>query len=147
MLQAPAGPGIRLDSGVYEGWTVPIDYDPLLAKLVGYGQDRTQAVTRLLRALDELFVAGIKTNVGLFRRILADEDFRSGKIDTGFLERLPGAGSEKSGLETDTANVAAIAAAVFAVLDANSKAADSGTGGADADITASSWRRQRGSKD
>src|SRR5216683_5529682 len=75
MLLEPSGPGIRLDSGVYEGWTVPIDYDPLLAKLVGYGQDRTQAVARLVRALEELFVAGIKPNVGLFRRILADEDF------------------------------------------------------------------------
>ena len=47
----PAGPGIRLDSGVYEGWTVPIDYDPLLAKLIGYGEDRQQAIARLTRAL------------------------------------------------------------------------------------------------
>ncbi len=73
---------------MYAGWTVPIDYDPLLAKLIGYGQDRQQAISRLARALQEYFVAGIKTNLGLFRRILADEDFRSGKIDTGYLERL-----------------------------------------------------------
>ena len=72
----PSGPGIRLDSGVYAGWTVPIDYDPLLAKLIGYGEDRQQAISRLTRALPEYFVAGIKTNLGLFRRILADEDFR-----------------------------------------------------------------------
>ena len=84
---------------MYEGWTVPIDYDPLLAKLIGYGRPDAGGVTRLLRALYEYFVGGIKTNISLFRRILADEDFRSGKIDTGFLERLPGAGSEKSGLE------------------------------------------------
>ena len=90
MLQTPAGPGVRLDSGVYEGWTVPIDYDPLLAKLIGYGEDRSQAISRLRRALEELFVAGIKTNVGLFRRILGDEDFQAGKIDTGYLERLAG---------------------------------------------------------
>ena len=70
------------------GWTVPIDYDPLLAKLVGYGEDRQQAISRLARALPEYFVAGIKTNLGLFRRILADKDFQSGKIDTGYLERL-----------------------------------------------------------
>src|SRR5580765_7405610 len=87
-LLTPAGPGIRLDSGVYPGWTVPIDYDPLLAKLVGYGEDRQQAISRLARALSEYFVAGIKTNLGLFRRILADQDFQSGKIDTGYLERL-----------------------------------------------------------
>ena len=87
-LLTPAGPGIRLDNGVYAGWTVPIDYDPLLAKLIGYGEDRQQAISRLARALPEYFVAGIKTNLGLFRRILADKDFQSGKIDTGYLERL-----------------------------------------------------------
>ena len=96
-LVTPAGPGIRLDSGVYEGWTVPIDYDPLLAKLVGYGEDRAQAISRLMRALQELFVGGIKTNVGLFRRILADEDFKSGKIDTGYLERLRSAAWFRAG--------------------------------------------------
>src|ERR1700737_3661888 len=85
-LLAPAGPGIRLDSGVYEGCAVPIDYDPLLAKLIGHGQDRPQAISRLARALREYFLAGIKTNVALFQRILADEHFRSGKIDTGYLE-------------------------------------------------------------
>jgi acetyl-CoA carboxylase biotin carboxylase subunit len=139
MLLTPAGPGIRLDSGVYEGWTVPIDYDPLLAKLVGYGQDRAQAVSRLVRALEELFVAGIKTNARLFRRILADEDFRSCKIDTGYLERL--LGSEPVGARNETANVAAIAAAVFAVLDSTSKATSNGTNTGDAGAGPSCWKR------
>jgi acetyl-CoA carboxylase biotin carboxylase subunit len=153
MLLTPAGPGIRLDSGVYEGWTVPIDYDPLLAKLVGYGQDRAQAVSRLVRALDEFFVAGIKTNLGLFRRILAEEDFLSGKIDTGYLERLLGgaepARSESSAREGG-ASLAAIAAAVFAALDATPKAvtnaavsrdsaSNQGEGAADAGV--SGWKR------
>src|SRR3984893_9957771 len=75
LLLEPNGPGIRLDSGTYEGWNVPIDYDPLLAKLIGYGSDRTQAIMRLKRALDEYFVAGIKTNISLFQRILYDTDF------------------------------------------------------------------------
>ena len=97
MLMTPAGPGIRLDSGVYAGWTVPIDYDPLLAKLIGYGQDRQQAIARLTRALPEYFVAGIKTNLGLFRRILADGDFQSGKIDTGYLDRLLAAKAGRRG--------------------------------------------------
>src|SRR5450631_999226 len=87
-LLTPSGPGIRLDSGVYAGWTVSIDYDPLLAKLIAYGEDRQQAISRLARALPEYFVAGINTNLGLFRRILADEEFQSGKIDTGYLDRL-----------------------------------------------------------
>ena len=73
---------------MYEGWTVPIEYDPLLAKLVGYGENRDQAIDRLLRALYEYFVGGIKTNISLFRRILKDPDFRAGNLDTGFLDRL-----------------------------------------------------------
>ena len=73
---------------MYEGWTVPIEYDPLLAKLMGYGETRDDAINRLRRALYEYFVGGIKTNISLFRRILKDPDFRAGKIDTGFLERL-----------------------------------------------------------
>ncbi len=111
-LISPSGPGIRRDSGMYEGWTVPIEYDPLLAKLVGYGEDREQAINRLLRALYEYFVGGIKTNVSLFRRILKDPDFRAGNIDTGFLDRL----LTKPSNETDVRRpiVAAIGAAIFA---------------------------------
>jgi acetyl-CoA carboxylase biotin carboxylase subunit len=143
MLQTPAGPGVRLDSGVYEGWTVPIDYDPLLAKLIGYGEDRSQAISRLRRALEELFVAGIKTNVGLFRRILGDEDFQAGKIDTGYLERLLASrldAVEPDRTQEDTANIAAIAAAAFAVLDSTSKAGD-GTRTAHAEAGSSNWTK------
>ncbi len=148
-LLTPAGPGIRLDNGVYVGWTVPIDYDPLLAKLIGYGQDRQQAISRLARALPEYFVAGIKTNLGLFSRILADEDFRSGKIDTGYLERLlmSKTGSKGDQAKKEVANIAAIAAAVFTQLDSTSNAAGNGvaskagTGAADAATAGSSWKR------
>ena len=66
----PAVPGIRLDDGVYEGWTVPNDYDPLLSKLIAWGNSREETIARLRRALEEYTVTGIKTNVGLFRRIL-----------------------------------------------------------------------------
>src|SRR5271170_7783505 len=88
LLLQPSGPGIRRDSGMYEGWNVPMDYDPLLAKLIGYGSDRQQAIMRLERALYESFVAGIKTNIALFQRIMGDADFRAGKLDTGYLDRL-----------------------------------------------------------
>src|SRR5205814_8066245 len=75
LLLSPSGPGIRRDSGMYEGWTVPLEYDPMLVKQIGYGTDRQQAVGRLLRALNEYFVGAIKTNISLFRRILSDPDF------------------------------------------------------------------------
>ena len=87
-LLTPSGPGIRLDSGVYEGWTVPLEYDPLLAKLIAYGADRSKAIATLKRALDEYFVGGIKSNLPLFRRILRDADFQAGQFDTGYLDRL-----------------------------------------------------------
>src|ERR1700736_3418536 len=144
-LLTPAGPGIRLDNGVYAGWTVPIDYDPLLAKLIGYGQDRQHAISRLVRALPEYFVAGIKTNLGLFRRILADKDFQSGKIDTGYLDRLLKVETSSEGDDKKrTVNIAAIAAAVFTLLDSTSKTAGNGTAsnqeGATSPTT-SSWKR------
>jgi acetyl-CoA carboxylase biotin carboxylase subunit len=85
---APSGPGIREDGGVYAGWEVPVEYDPMLAKLVAYAGTREAAVERMLRALGEYEIGGIQTNVGLFRRILMDAEFRAGAIDTGYLERL-----------------------------------------------------------
>lgn len=87
-LVQPGGPGIREDCGVYAGWTVPLDYDPMLSKLVAFAETREMAIDRMLRALDEYAIGGIKTNIGLFRRILQDADFRTAKIDTGYLERL-----------------------------------------------------------
>jgi acetyl-CoA carboxylase biotin carboxylase subunit len=100
---------------MYEGWNVPIEYDPLLAKLVGYGENRDQAIDRLLRALYEYFVGGIKTNISLFRRILKDPDYRAGNLDTGFLDRL----LAKASNETDPRRpiVAAIGAAIFATME------------------------------
>ncbi len=85
---APSGPGIRLDEGVYEGWTVPMDYDPLLSKLIAWGNSREETIARLRRALEEYTVTGIKTNAGLFRRILAEPDFLRGEIHTKWLDEL-----------------------------------------------------------
>jgi acetyl-CoA carboxylase, biotin carboxylase subunit len=117
LLLAPSGPGIRRDSGMYEGWTVPMDYDPLLAKLIGYGTDRAQAIGRLQRALNEYFVGGIKTNISLFRRILRDPDFQAAKIDTGFLDRLLKQKREADGhSDAGAAEAAVIAAGMFAMM-------------------------------
>jgi acetyl-CoA carboxylase, biotin carboxylase subunit len=124
LLLSPSGPGIRRDSGMYEGWTVPIDYDPLLAKLIGYGTNRTQAISRLTRALHEYFVGGIKTNISLFRRILTDADFQAGKLDTGYLDRL--LKSKPPEARGGHPEVAAIAAGIFAVLDPASAVAGNG---------------------
>jgi acetyl-CoA carboxylase biotin carboxylase subunit len=84
----PGGPGVRVDGGVYPGWTVPIEYDPLLAKLTVWGQDRQVAIERMRRALAEYRVGGITTNLPLFEEIMKDERFRAGQLDTGFLDRF-----------------------------------------------------------
>ena len=152
VLLQPSGPGIRRDSGMYEGWNVPMDYDPLLAKLIGYGTDRPQAIMRLERALYEYFVAGIKTNISLFQRILRDADFQAGKLDTGYLDRLLAKGdqavtSSASGHESDALEtIAAIAAGMFAVLDPASAVSKHGdTAGTSSGGTASvpsNWKQK-----
>jgi acetyl-CoA carboxylase biotin carboxylase subunit len=139
LLLSPSGPGIRIDSGMYEGWTVPLDYDPLLAKLVGYGTDRGQAISRLMRALDEYFVGGIKTNIPLFRRILRDPDFQAAKLDTGFLDRLLKQADDKAP-DSNTAEVAAIAAAIFAALGVATSEAPSSSGNTGVNEIKSNWK-------
>ncbi len=141
LLQEPSGPGIRIDSGMYEGWNVPIDYDPLLAKLVGYGSDRDQAIARLARALNEYFVGGIKTNVSLFRRILRDADFRAAKVDTGFLDRMLKQPEDKRA-DSNAAEVTAIAAGLFATLGSTEQGTGNGAGSGSpgAEKGASNWK-------
>jgi acetyl-CoA carboxylase, biotin carboxylase subunit len=85
-LVEPSGPGIRLDSGVYEGWDVPFEYDPLLAKLAVWGGDRKSAIDRLKRALKEYKVGGIRTNLSFFTEVLNDEMFQRGELSTAFLD-------------------------------------------------------------
>jgi acetyl-CoA carboxylase biotin carboxylase subunit len=79
---------VRVDSGVYGGWRVPGEYDSLLAKVITHGRTRSEAIARMRRALEEMIVTGIRTNVDLHRRIVAHPDFVSGKLSTRFLERM-----------------------------------------------------------
>jgi acetyl-CoA carboxylase, biotin carboxylase subunit len=91
-LQPPSGPGIRRDSGVYEGWRVPLEYDPLLSKLAVWAADREGAMARLRRALGEYEIQGIRTNIPFFRRVLEHPDFVAGRLDTGFIDRVLASG-------------------------------------------------------
>jgi acetyl-CoA carboxylase biotin carboxylase subunit len=117
-LLQPGGPGIREDCGIYEGWVVPMDYDPMLSKLVAYAPTRGMAIARMLRALDEYVIGGIRTNLGFFRRLLNDEGFRSGRIDTGYLDRLLADRPSQEGVdaEAEGETVAVLAAALFEAL-------------------------------
>jgi acetyl-CoA carboxylase biotin carboxylase subunit len=144
LLLAPSGPGIRRDSGMYEGWNVPIDYDPLLAKLISYGTDRQQAIMRLQRALYEYFVAGIKTNISLFQRILRDADFQAAKLDTGYLDRLLSKPDPELAARAPEPRIAAIAAGMFAVLDPLTNAASAVRNGhaSSAAPVSSNWKEK-----
>ena len=117
-LRVPSGPGIRDDGGTESGAEVPIFYDPMISKLIAWGETRTQAIARMRRALREYEVVGIQTSVPFFRWMLDQPDFEAARFDTTYLDRLlkdrhgePFLAAGEAGEE-----VATIAAALHAVL-------------------------------
>jgi acetyl-CoA carboxylase biotin carboxylase subunit len=87
-LRTPGGPYVRTDTGIYPGFTITTDYDPMIAKVIAWGKDRTTARLRLDRALAEFTLKGTTTNTAFLREILAFEEFASGSYDTGIIERF-----------------------------------------------------------
>ncbi len=87
-LHFPGGMGVRVDSHVYEGYTVSPNYDSMVAKLIVHGRDRAEALARMEGALQEFIIEGIKTTIPFHRQLLAHPDFRAGNFDTNFLERF-----------------------------------------------------------
>jgi acetyl-CoA/propionyl-CoA carboxylase biotin carboxyl carrier protein len=110
-LLEPAGPGVRVDSGLQAGTVVGSDYDPMLSKVIVHAGTRAQAVTGLDRALARTAVLGVQTNVAFLRRLLADPDVRDGQLDTALLDRI--AARYTPG---DAPDAAFLAAAAFAWL-------------------------------
>jgi acetyl-CoA carboxylase, biotin carboxylase subunit len=90
---APGGRGVRVDSHAYTGYVVPPYYDSLIAKLITVGASRASTIERMRRALDEYYITGIKTTVAFQSAIMRSKEFREGKYDTGFVERLMNSGS------------------------------------------------------
>ncbi|MGE0815038.1 MAG: acetyl/propionyl/methylcrotonyl-CoA carboxylase subunit alpha [Vicinamibacterales bacterium] len=117
-LSVPHGPGVRDDSGATEGQAVPIFYDPMISKLITWGDDRPQALARMRRALAEYDVQGIKTTIPFFTWALEDPDFVAGRFDTGFIDRKM---AERNGTPfavptAEQETLAAIAAALHLAL-------------------------------
>jgi acetyl-CoA carboxylase, biotin carboxylase subunit len=96
---APGGPGVRVESHLYTGYTVPVYYDSLLAKLLTWGKDRPQAIARMERALAEFRIEGVTTLIPFQRRIMADPNFRSGDVHTRYLESMPAAAPKAADAE------------------------------------------------
>jgi len=125
-LRVPGGPGIRDDGGVYEGYRLPIFYDPLISKLVAWGKDREEAIARMSRALDEYVVEGVPTTIGFHRRVMRDERFRRGELHTEFIAEMDGATPPAAGASQleDLALIAAALALRAPGTDAGRAAAD-----------------------
>ena len=90
LFHVPGGNGVRVDSHLYAGYTVPPHYDSLVAKLITYGEDRATALRRMQIALDEMVVDGIKTNIALHQEIMADANFQQGGVNIHYLEKKLG---------------------------------------------------------
>ena len=86
-LQIPGGPGIRVDLGIYQGYTVPIDYDPIIAKVIAWGRNRQEAILRMDRALREFVIKGVKTTLPFHRWLINNQSFMKGDFDTTFVDR------------------------------------------------------------
>ena len=87
---APGGIGVRIDSHLYSGYTIPPYYDSLIAKVIVRANDREDARVRLVRALEEMFISGIETNLDTHRNLVVDEDFINGNFNINFLEEKYG---------------------------------------------------------
>ena len=118
LLREPAGPGVRVDSALFEGLTVTSDYDPLLMKVIAHGADRTEALARARRAVRETIVAGLPTSVAFHAHVLGEPDFVAGRYDTGYVAtHWP----PRAPVEVDDSAVTA--AALVAVLATRGRAA------------------------
>ena len=115
-VRLPAGPGIRVDTGIESGLTVPTEYDPLLAKIIAWGPTRQVALARMRRALAESVIAGIPTTLPFHQHVLADPEYAAGRYDTSYVER------RWHGQTVDPDGTALTAVAVAAVLTARERA-------------------------
>ena len=85
----PGGPGVRVDTHIYDGYTVPPYYDSLLAKVIVHGNSRREALARMSQALDSFIVEGVTTTIPFLRRVIHHPEFEAGQVDTKFLTRFP----------------------------------------------------------
>ena len=83
----PGGLGVRVDTAAYNKYVIPPYYDSMIAKLIVHAETRDEAILRMLRALDEFIIEGVKTTIPVHKKILSDPDFREGNISTNFMER------------------------------------------------------------
>lgn len=123
----PEGPGVRVDTAISDGSEVSSFYDPLVAKVTTWGVDRDTALRRMRRALDELVILGVETNLVLHRRIFAEPDFVAGALDTRYLEEHPALRDAEHGIPLHRSASMAAAAAMHALQTRSPSAMEAGT--------------------
>ncbi len=111
-LKEPTGPGVRVESALYRGAEVSLYYDPMVAKLIAWGESRAEAILRMRRALNEYRIGGLKTSIPFHQEIMDSTEFIWGTFDTGFLNKRSLAKQEQAVLEGE--RVAAVASAMIA---------------------------------
>ena len=111
-LKEPTGPGVRVESALYRGYEISLFYDPMVAKLIVWGENRAEAILRMRRALNEYRISGIKTSIPFHQEIMDSTEFIWGTFDTGFLDRRRLVARNEPDLEQ--ARIAAVAAALVA---------------------------------
>jgi acetyl-CoA carboxylase, biotin carboxylase subunit len=133
----PSGPGVRVDAGIEEGQEVPIHYDPMISKLCVHAPDRNQAISKMLRALREYEISGVRTTIPFCMFTLQHEDFRQGSYDTHFVKDhyRP----EKSSLFNNI-NVAAV---VSSILKMSENHSENHSEPSAANVKSNWWRKRR----
>ncbi|MFZ2486534.1 MAG: acetyl-CoA carboxylase biotin carboxylase subunit [Anaerolineae bacterium] len=138
-LQEPTGPGVRVESGIYEGFEVSLFYDPMIAKLIVWGENRAEALLRMRRALNEYRIGGIKTSIPFHQQIMNSTQFMWGTFDTNFLQdRFSVTYVERPEME--------LSAAIAAALVAHSKGQQATVLAPASGQSGSSWKRSAGWK-
>jgi acetyl-CoA carboxylase biotin carboxylase subunit len=132
----PGGPGVRFDGGTYDGYTVPVFYDPLIGKLICWGRDREHAIVRMARALDEMRIDGLTTSVSFHRQVMGHPAFVRGELHTGFLDEHPELLAPNDDPWLNEIAVVAAAVAHFRRLELRSQEQPVTSGGG----TRSSWK-------
>jgi acetyl-CoA carboxylase biotin carboxylase subunit len=135
--RTPKGNGVRVDDGFEQGMEIPVYYDPMIAKLITFGKDRDEAIERMIRAIDEYDITGIKTTLNFGKFVMQHEAFRTGRFDTHFVSKYYNAGHTATETEEEALLAAIVSVASLKkqpeVIPESQQAAG----------TASNWRRNR----
>ena len=137
VYKTPSGPGVRVDDSFEEGMDIPIYYDPMISKLIVHGKDRTEAIAKMIRAIDDYKIVGVETTLDFCKFVLNHQAFVSGKFDTGFINTH----FKPEMLNVEDPELAAIASiAASAIFSGNSQKASSTDTGA---VKKSKWKANR----